>query len=164
MTDECLAPMLVARLYMRLPARVEGAVQAMLPRCCGRAARSMLMCFRELFLILAVGVLGSQILIAFNGGAPIGVEAQAATRVVDRSLVLISSVHFDFDPGNPTFLRSVNLQVTTPDGVQPENLNVAPTPASLESYPCHVEWNDSWHCPTPGLKLAELERVVLSGS
>ena len=136
----------------------------MLTRTCGRAARSMLTCTRELFLILAVGVLGSQLLIAFNGGAPIGIEGQATTHVVDRNLVLISSVDLDFDPGNPMFLRSVNLQVNFPEGIHPETVSISPTPTSPESYPCYVERNDSWHCPTPGLKIAELEQVVISGS
>jgi hypothetical protein len=136
----------------------------MLTRSCGQAVRSMLTCARELFLIVAVGILGSQLLIAFNGGAPVGTEAQATTRLVERNIVLLTSFDLELDPGNPTLLRSVYVQVTFPGGGVPDHLTVSPTPASPESYPCHIDLNDSWHCPTPGLRVRDLEQIVVSGT
>ena len=136
----------------------------MFSRTCSRAARSMLTCIRELYLILAVGVLGSQLLLTLNGGMSIGAEAQAASHLPARSPALISSVTYDLGPENPTAVRSVYLQVNFPSGVEPETLNLSPTPTSPKSYPCHIEGNASWHCPTPGLKIVELEEIVVSSS
>ena len=119
---------------------------------------------RELFLILAMGVLGSQLLIVLNGGLPIGTKAQAASSVVDRTRALIASVELDLEPGNPAALRSVFLQMIFPGGGEPEALNVSPTPTSPASYACHALGNGAWHCPTPGLRLVELDQIVVSGS
>ncbi len=134
----------------------------MFARSCGSAARSTFRLIRELFLILAVGVLGSQLLITLNGRAPIGTEAQAATHLATQSPVLISSVTFDFEPGNPAALRAVYLQITFPTGIEPVHLNISPTRTSPVSYSCYAEGNASWHCPTPGLKIVELEEIFVS--
>jgi hypothetical protein len=138
----------------------------MLARGCGGAARSTLTLIRELFLILVMGVLGSQLLITLNGGAPIGIEAQAATHFTTQSPALIFSVTFDFEPGNPAALRAVYLHLTFPTGIDPEILipDNLKTGISLDSFSCHAEGNASWYCPILGLKIVELEEIVLSGS
>ena len=164
MTTECAAPRLVARLQMRLPARDKGADQAMLTRLGSHGARTMLKWTRELFLILAVGILGSQLLMAFNGGMPIGTEAQASSHQAIQQPILISTIDLDLDPGNPAALRSVTLRVNFPGGGAPDAVHVSPTPTSPTSYACIAEVDGSWHCPTPGLKVVELEQIVVSGS
>ena len=164
MTDECRPPMLVEGLREGLPARGKGAVQAMLTRTCGRAVRTMLACARELLLILAVSFLGSQLLMTFNGGAPIGTEARASSHLAAQRPILISAIDLDLDPGNPAALRSVSLRVNFPGGGAPVMVNVSPTPSSPTSYACFAELNGSWRCPTPGLKVVELEQIVVSGS
>jgi hypothetical protein len=124
----------------------------------------MLTWLREFVLILAVGILGSQLLIAFNGGAPVGTEAQATTRLVERNIMLLTLFDLELDPGNPTILRSVYVQVNFLGGGVPDHLTVSPTPASPESYPCHIDLNDSWHCPTPGLRVSDLEQIIVTGT
>jgi hypothetical protein len=138
----------------------------MFTRVGSRAIRSLFTYLQECILILAVGVLGSQLLLGLNGGAPIGTEAIASTHLVDRSIVLVSSIDLDLDPSHPAVLRSVYVQVSMSDGSAPEQISFAPTPTSLESYSCHVhvEIDAAWHCPTPGLKVAELEQIVVAGS
>jgi hypothetical protein len=136
----------------------------MLSRTCGRAARSILVCVRELLFILAVGVLGSQLLITLNDGKPLGSEALAVSYLPGGKPVVVSSIDLDVDPGNPAVLRSIYLQVVFPGNAESRGIAVSPTPTSPESYPCHIESNATWHCPTPGLKIAELEQVVISGS
>jgi len=128
------------------------------------SCRSMVACIREIFLILAVGILGSQLLIAFNGGAPIGTEAKASNRLVDRTRALIASVELDLEPGNPAALRSVFLQVTFPGGGETRTLTVAPASTSPARYACHAQGNGAWHCPTPGLKVVDLENIVVASS
>ena len=136
----------------------------MFTRSCGRAARSMLTCIRELFLVLAVGVLGSQLLITLNGRGSIGTEAQASSHLVVQKLISISVMDLDLDPGNPATLRSVTLRVNFHGGGAPERINVSPTPTSTDSYACFAEADGAWRCPTPGLRIAELEQIVVSGS
>ena len=138
----------------------------MFNRTCSRTARSMLTCIRELFLILAVGVLGSQLLLTLNGGMPIGVEAQAGphSHLQAQFQALISSATFDLEPGTPTALRSVYLNVEFLGGVEPEVIMLSATPHSPDSYPCYPEGDSSWHCLTPGLKIVELEQIVISSS
>ena len=137
----------------------------MLTRVGSRAMGTLLNSLKECLAILAVGVLGSQLLMAINGG-PIGAEAAASNRVVERGFVLVSSFDLDLDPTRHGLLRSVYLQVSTLDGSEPDQLQLAPTPASQERFDCHVHRDDdpAWHCPTPGLSVAELEQIVVSGS
>ena len=47
---------------------------------------------RELVLILGVGVLGSQLMITLNGGAPIGVRAEAASSSAGSTQAVFSSI------------------------------------------------------------------------
>jgi hypothetical protein len=136
----------------------------MLTRSCEGAVRSILTLIRELFLILAVGVLGSQLLLPLNGGASIGTEARASSHLAAQRPILISAIDLDLDPGNPAALRSVSLRVNFPGGGAPVMVNVSPTPSSLTSYACFAELDGSWRCPTPGLKVVELEQIVVTGS
>ena len=156
--------MLVERLREGLSATGKGPDQAMLTHIGSHGARTILTSTRELLIILAVGVLGSQLLLTLNGGVPIGTEAQATTHLASPSPGLISSVALDLEPGNPAALRAVYLQITFPSGIEPKQLHMVPTPTSPESYACHAEGDASWHCPTPGLKVVELEQIVVSGS
>jgi transposase len=48
-----------------------------------------------------------------------------------------------------------------PEILIPDNLK---TGISLDSFSCHAEGNASWYCPILGLKIVELEEIVLSGS
>ena len=123
-------------------------------------ARSFFTLARELFLILAVGVLGSQLLLALNGGAPIGSYAQAA------SVPIVSVTSFDLrlDPRDPAFVRSVEIQALRTAGGSLERLILMPTVAKPLSFPCQKAVEDTWHCPTPGLRVSDLEQVVVSGT
>jgi len=164
MTDACRTSMLVERLREGLSARGKGPDQAMLTHIGSHGVRTILTCTRELFIILAVGVLGSQLLLTLNGGVLIGTEAQASSHLADQRPILISAIDLDLDPGNPAALRSVYLRVNFPGGGAPVMVNVSPTPNSPTSYACFAEIDGSWRCPTPGLKVVELEQIVVSGS
>jgi hypothetical protein len=111
-----------------------------------------------------VGVLGSQLLLTLNGGVLIGTEAQASSHLAAQRPILISAIDLDLDPGNPAALRSVYLRVNFLGGGAPVMVNVSPTPNSPTSYACFAEMDGSWRCPTPGLKVVELEQIVVSGS
>jgi hypothetical protein len=71
-------------------------------------------------------------------------------------------LEFDLEPYNPAMVRSVYLELEVPDNTAQEHLRVSLTPANPEQYECHVESSGTWHCPTPGLKVAELEQIILS--
>jgi hypothetical protein len=126
-----------------------------------RAARAVFNLTRELILILAVGVLGGQLLIALNGGKPIGTAALAATNLPAQPVPRIASLELDLDPRNPTEVRSVYLELEVPDNTAPEHLRVSLTPANPEQYDCHIEMSRTWHCPTPGLRVVEFDQVVV---
>jgi hypothetical protein len=118
----------------------------------------MLTLMRELFLILAVGILGSQLLIILNGG-PIGGKAQASTKAM--GFIPMSSFEIDLDPGDPTTVRSVYVHLVGDGSASRESLHLSATPESLKTFPCHVHSEDVWHCLTPGLRTLELERFVV---
>jgi hypothetical protein len=134
----------------------------MLVRVRENALRSTFNLIRELLLIFAFGALGGQLLIALNGGAPIGSEALAATNLSAQPAPRIASLEFDLDPNNPAMVSSVFLELGAAHHSAIKHLHLSPTTASTTQYDCHVETPATWHCPTPGLRLVELERVVLT--
>ena len=118
---------------------------------------------RELVLILGVGVLGSQLLIALNGGAPIGTRAEAASTTAGSTLAVISSIHYELNPLNPTELESVQLSASLPDGSSPQALRIALSLTGTSTYTCQHDDDGLWACPTPGISVVELESVVAMG-
>jgi hypothetical protein len=132
----------------------------MLSRTFEHTLHSMLSLTREMFLILAIGVLGSQILITLNGGAPIGTEAQTSNYSTWR--LPISSFEIYLDPLNPTAVRSVYVQLSSAVGGTTEQLRLSTTQETPENYPCHIELPAVWHCLTPGLTTVELKDIFVS--
>jgi hypothetical protein len=130
----------------------------MLARILDHALYSMLTMMRELFLILAVGILGSQLLIIVNRG-PIGGKAQASTMAM--GFIPVSSFEIDLDPGDPTTVRSVYVYLVGEGAARRESLHLSATPESLEAYPCHVYSDAAWQCPTPGLRTVEVQGFVV---
>ena len=120
--------------------------------------------FRELVLILAVGVLGSQLLISLNGGAPIGVRAEAASETNQRAGVHISSINYEINSVAPTELRGVRLTVASPGGASLQALEIAMSPDYTQKYACRSEGAGVWNCPTPGFKVNALEGLIAVGS
>lgn len=118
---------------------------------------------RELVLILGVGVLGSQLMITLNGGAPIGVRAEAASSSAGSTQAVFSSIHYELNSLNPTEIISVQLSATLPDGSSPQVLRFSLSPASKSTYTCQYEDYGFWSCPTPGLSVVELENIVAMG-
>lgn len=118
---------------------------------------------RELVLILGVGVLGSQLMITLNGGAPIGVRAEAASSSAGSTQAVFSSIHYELNSLNPTEIKSVQLSATLPDGSSPQVLRFALSPASKSTYTCQYEDYGLWSFPTPGLSVVELENIVAMG-
>jgi hypothetical protein len=114
---------------------------------------------RDLFLVLGVGVLGSQLLITLNSGVPIGSEAWAAT----MPLVQVSSMEINLYPKNPIFVRSIYVNLSSTVVGTPEHLNLSPTPTNPTQYDCHKHTDSAWHCPTSGLKVSDLEQVIVAG-
>jgi hypothetical protein len=126
-----------------------------------KAARAFFGLTRELILIIAVGALGGQLLIALNGGEPIGTAALAASSLPAQPVPRVASLEFDLEPYNPAMVRSVFVQLGAAHRAAIEHLYLSPTPASPEKYECHEETQETWHCPTPGLRVVELEQIVL---
>jgi len=118
---------------------------------------------RELVLILGVGALGSQLLIGLNGGAPIGMRAEAASSSAGSIQAVISSIHYELNPFNPAELKSVQLSATLPDGSSPQTLRIAMSPTGTSTYTCQHDDYGLWTCPTPGISIVELESVVAMG-
>jgi hypothetical protein len=125
-------------------------------------ARALFKLTRELILILAVGALGGQLLIALNGGKPIGTAALAATSLPAQPVPRVTSLELDLNPRNPTMVRSVFLELSGAEDTDSGSLRLSPKPASHEQYDCHLETPATWHCPTPGLMVGELEQLVLT--
>jgi hypothetical protein len=118
---------------------------------------------RELILILGVGVLGSQLLIALNGGAPIGTRAEAASSTAGLTQAVISSIHYEINPVNPAEFKSVQLSATLPDGSSPQALRITLSPSRSSTHNCQHDDHGLWTCPTPGISIIELESVVAMG-
>ncbi len=102
-------------------------------------------------------------MIAFNGGAPIGMTAEAASSTAGSIQAVISSIHYELNPLNPTELKSVQLSATLPDGSYPQTLRIALSPADTSTYTCQHDDYGLWLCPTPSISAVELESVVAMG-
>ena len=135
----------------------------MFTRICQKAITTTLVGLRELVLILGVGVLGSQLLIALTGGASIGMRAEAASSTVGTIQAVISSIHYELNLFNPDELKSVQLSATLPDGSFPQALRIALSPDRASTYTCQHDDYGLWTCPTPGISVVELESVVAMG-
>ena len=126
-----------------------------------KAAGAVLRLIRDLVLIIAVGALGARLLIALNGGKPIGTEALAFAEQPAQPVLRVASLDIDLDPRNPVEVRSVYLELVMASDTAPQHLRLSPAPGNRVQYACNRETPSTWHCPTPGLKLADFDRFVV---
>lgn len=127
------------------------------------AVRMIFRGLRELVLILGVGILGSQLLISLNGGVPLGTRAEASSSLHQAGRVYISSIHYELDPSSPVELKAIDFAAALPNGSAPREVKIALSPNS-NTYTCRSVGSGIWTCPTPGIRLLDLERIIATGS
>jgi hypothetical protein len=130
----------------------------MLARTFDQVFHSLLTLTRELFLILAVGILGSQLLIMLNGGP---IEGKAQASIMAMGFIPVSSFEIDLDPANPAAVRSVYVHPSGEGVPSYVELHLSTTGESPKTYPCHTHFQAVWHCFTPGLRTLELKGFVV---
>ncbi|MGD2058613.1 MAG: hypothetical protein PVI04_07750 [Anaerolineales bacterium] len=119
---------------------------------------------RDSLLVLGVGVLASQALIALNGGRSIGVMAEASTMDGTQTIQIVD-LDLQLDPGTPSMISSVRFSAHLPEKSNPDNVKIEVLSGrSNVVYRCDLVRLDTWVCQTGALLLSEFKGIRAYGS
>jgi len=122
--------------------------------CFQRITTKLRVLLRDFVLVVCVGILGSQILLQVSGGFPLVQRAEAFMGEREQ-------IPLDYDivlePSNPSHVRMISIVTSkTHDG--PVFIRVTNDDRPVIS--CYSTDNvGDWDCPTPGLRVLELEKI-----
>ena len=106
---------------------------------------------RDTILVLCVGLVGSQLLLAVTGGFPLVQDAEASFETMEP---LSYQLSFNLNLSDPEYIEGINVQFEGVVGKQPT------LQTSDGSFSCHQTTSQSkWECPTPGVRVASLDGV-----
>ena len=106
------------------------------------------------------GALGGNMLGIVTGGLqPAGI-VYASTGTYASPLAVVSKMHFNLDPSNPTLLRDVEFMATMADGSVPSHVEVRIQAQGSSEHQCHAADSATvWRCPLQGVSARDAARV-----
>lgn len=115
---------------------------------------------KSFLLVLLVGTWGGS-LVKFLTGDPAVVNTGYASSVSNvREGLRVLDVEYNLDPGNPVYLRSMEIQTETPAHAAVSRLMVNLTGNDTGWSACYSGPSDtSWHCPVSGVALRDAVKL-----
>jgi hypothetical protein len=125
-----------------------------------RIAQFSLNRIKDALVMIAVGVIGGNLLLMATGGFPLVKTAEAASDTYTIAAAQVSNLNFDLNPSNPTMVRQVQFRVNAPDGSTPTSVTVRFDNGEQMSFKCYSQDDGSlWACAVQNVKVNDLTQV-----
>ena len=110
--------------------------------------------------MIAVGVIGGNLLLMATGGFPLVKTAEAASDTYTIAAAQVSDLNFDLNPSNPTMVSQVQFHVNIPDGSTPTSVTAGFDNSEQISFKCYTQDDGSlWTCAVQNVKVNDLSQV-----
>ena len=110
---------------------------------------------RDVLLMLLVGMLAGNLILAVGGGFPLTAAASKAAEVGDNQPAEVLNLSYRLSPSNPAQVGEIRLQANTLQGNAPESLSIHIEGAAAPWINCSLS-ADTWVCPMSGVAVADL--------
>lgn len=125
-----------------------------------RIAQFSLNRIKDALVMIAVGVIGGNLLLMATGGFPLVKTAEAAGDTYTIAAAQVSNLNFDLNPSNPTMVSQVQFRVNAPDGSTPTSVTVGFDNSKQMSFKCYTQDDGSlWTCAVQNVKVNDLNQV-----
>lgn len=115
---------------------------------------------KDALLMIAVGVIGGNLLLMATGGVPLVKTAEAASDTYTIAAAQVSNLNFDLNPSNPAMVSQVQFRVNVPDGSTPMSVTVGFSNSEQMAFKCHTQDDGSlWTCAVQNVKVNDLSQV-----
>lgn len=109
--------------------------------------------------MIAVGVIGGNLLLMATGGFPLVKIAEATSDTHTLAAVQVSNLNFDLNPSNPTMVSQVQLRINVPDGSTPTYVTIEFDSADQLSFKCYTQDGGGiWTCAVRDVGVGDLNQ------